>query len=230
MRLGAYHCRVGEGTLLQRLYGSDQISERHRHRFEVNNDYRDILTQHGMVLSGTSPDGKLVEAVELPGHRFFVGVQYHPEFKKPAQQAAPSVFGPGRCCTGGQTMRNYELELKNRIGFIRDCLKSASAQGIVYGNSGGKDSALTGILCKLACENTVGLIMPCRSRRSYEQDRRDAEAVAAAFGIETRMVDLQGGTARLGRCLKQGRFPHGKRTDKHAAAPEDGGALRGCRQ
>lgn len=88
-------------------------------------------------------------------------------------------------------MRDYELELKNRIGFIRDCLKSASAQGIVYGNSGGKDSALTGILCKLACENTVGLIMPCRSRRSYEQDRRDAEAVAAAFGIETRMVDLQ---------------------------------------
>ncbi|WP_461365954.1 CTP synthase [Candidatus Darwinibacter acetoxidans] len=93
MRLGAYHCRVGEGTLLQRLYGSDQISERHRHRFEVNNDYRDILTQHGMVLSGTSPDGKLVEAVELPGHRFFVGVQYHPEFKSRPNRPHPLFLG-----------------------------------------------------------------------------------------------------------------------------------------
>ncbi|HHW72383.1 MAG TPA: NAD(+) synthase [Firmicutes bacterium] len=88
-------------------------------------------------------------------------------------------------------MRDYELELKDRIGFIRGSLQAAGAQGIVYGNSGGKDSALVGILCKLACENTVGLIMPCRSKRNYDQDRKDAEAVAAAFGIETRVVDLQ---------------------------------------
>jgi len=88
-------------------------------------------------------------------------------------------------------MRDYALELQNRIRFIRGCLASANAQGIVYGNSGGKDSALVGILCKLAWENTVGLIMPCRSQRSYEQDRRDAEEVAKAFNIETRVVDLQ---------------------------------------
>jgi NAD+ synthase len=87
-------------------------------------------------------------------------------------------------------MRDYEVELRNRVQFIRDCLEAASAQGIVYGNSGGKDSALVGILCKKACENTVGLIMPCRSRRSYHQDRKDAEAFAQQFGIAARVVDL----------------------------------------
>ena len=89
-------------------------------------------------------------------------------------------------------MRDYEVELRNRVQFIRDCLEAASAQGIVYGNSGGKDSALVGILCKKACENTVGLIMPCRSRRSYHQDRRDAEAFAQQFGIAARVVDPEG--------------------------------------
>lgn len=87
-------------------------------------------------------------------------------------------------------MRNYELELSRRISFIRDIISSAGADGIVYGNSGGKDSALTGILCKKACSNTVGLIMPCGSTRNYNEDKRDAEAVAAQFEIETRVVDL----------------------------------------
>lgn len=81
MRLGAYPCAVQEGTLLHTAYGTDLVSERHRHRFEVNNTYRDTLTEHGLVLSGTSPDGELVEAVENPSCRFFVGLQSHPEFK-----------------------------------------------------------------------------------------------------------------------------------------------------
>jgi len=87
-------------------------------------------------------------------------------------------------------MRNYERELIRRIGFIRNALKAAQADGIVYGNSGGKDSAFVGILCKAACENTVGLIMPCTSSRNYGVDRTDAEKVARQFNIETRIIDL----------------------------------------
>lgn len=87
-------------------------------------------------------------------------------------------------------MRDYNVELKNRTRFIRECLEAASATGIVFGNSGGKDSALVGILCKMACENTVGIIMPCRSKRNYNEDKNDAEAVAKQFGIEVRTIDL----------------------------------------
>lgn len=93
MRLGAYPCQVQEGSLLHSLYGALQISERHRHRFEVNNAYREILSRHGMVLSGTSPDGHLVEAVELAGHPFFVGVQFHPEFKSRPTRPHPLFLG-----------------------------------------------------------------------------------------------------------------------------------------
>ena len=81
MRLGAYPCRITPGTLAAKIYGSDEISERHRHRFEVNNDYRERLTEKGMIQSGVSPDGKLVEMVEVPEHPFFIGVQFHPEFR-----------------------------------------------------------------------------------------------------------------------------------------------------
>ncbi|NLM45968.1 MAG: NAD(+) synthase [Firmicutes bacterium] len=87
-------------------------------------------------------------------------------------------------------MRDYALETEKRVAFIREVLASANARGIVYGNSGGKDSALVGILCKKACEDTVGLIMPCGSRRNYEEDKRDAEAVAQKFDIALRYVDL----------------------------------------
>lgn len=87
-------------------------------------------------------------------------------------------------------MRNYELETKNRIAFIRDVLLSANSNGIVYGNSGGKDSALVGILCKMACANTVGLIMPCGSKRNYDEDKNDAQAIAQKFDIGIRIVDL----------------------------------------
>jgi NAD+ synthase len=89
-------------------------------------------------------------------------------------------------------MRDYEIEVKSRVEFIRGVIKSAGADGVVYGNSGGKDSALVGILCKMACDNTVGLIMPCGSKRNYETDKTDAEAIAQQFGIATRVVDLSG--------------------------------------
>ena len=87
-------------------------------------------------------------------------------------------------------MRDYKAEYEGRVAFIRELVKSAGASGIVYGNSGGKDSALVGILCKAACDNTVGIIMPCASKRNYGQDTDDGIAVAGQFGIETRTVDL----------------------------------------
>jgi CTP synthase len=81
MRLGAYPCVLKPGTRAAEAYGSTEISERHRHRWEINNNYRDMLEKHGMVLSGLSPDGRLVEMIELPQHPYFVGCQFHPEFK-----------------------------------------------------------------------------------------------------------------------------------------------------
>jgi CTP synthase len=81
MRLGAYPCALGEGTRSRTIYGSDLISERHRHRYEFNNEYRAAMEEKGLVFSGLSPDGQLVEMVELPGHPHFVGCQFHPEFK-----------------------------------------------------------------------------------------------------------------------------------------------------
>lgn len=87
-------------------------------------------------------------------------------------------------------MRDYGYELKMRAGFIRSMLGSARADGIVFANSGGKDAALTGILCKKACDRTVGLILPCGTKRNYGSDKTDAEVLAAQFDIETRIIDL----------------------------------------
>ena len=81
MRLGAYPCILAAGSLAARTYGKKKISERHRHRFEFNNAYRDQLEQAGLVLSGLSPDGQLVEAIEIPEHPWFFASQFHPEFK-----------------------------------------------------------------------------------------------------------------------------------------------------
>ena len=92
----------------------------------------------------------------------------------------------------GEQMRDYKTETEKRIEFIRNVLKSAGADGVVYGNSGGKDSALVGILCKTACDNTVGLIMPCGSKRNYETDMDDAKTLARQFRISTRVIDLSG--------------------------------------
>jgi CTP synthase len=81
MRLGAYACVLKNGSLAARLYGKDTISERHRHRYEVNNGYRSRLSDGGLVVSGHNPDLNLVEMIELPDHPYFVGCQFHPEFK-----------------------------------------------------------------------------------------------------------------------------------------------------
>ena len=89
MRLGAYPCSIKPGTELERAYGKSDIAERHRHRYEFNNLYRDQFKEAGMVFSGLSPDERLVEAVELPEKTFFVGVQYHPEFKSRPNHAHP---------------------------------------------------------------------------------------------------------------------------------------------
>ena len=80
MRLGVYPCRIAPGTMAQRLYGDEVVYERHRHRYEFNNSYRNLFLESGYRISGTSPDGRLVELIELPGHPFFTACQYHPEF------------------------------------------------------------------------------------------------------------------------------------------------------
>ena len=93
LRLGAYPCIIQPGTTMERCYGRQEISERHRHRYEFNNDYRETLTAAGLTLSGLSPDGRLVETVELTDRPFYVGVQYHPEFKSRPNNAHPLFKG-----------------------------------------------------------------------------------------------------------------------------------------
>ena len=93
LRLGAYPCDIAPGTTMERCYGAQHISERHRHRYEFNNDYRAALTAAGLTLSGLSPDGRLVETVELTDRPFYVGVQYHPEFKSRPNRPHPLFKG-----------------------------------------------------------------------------------------------------------------------------------------
>ena len=111
LRLGAYPCVIKPNTMMEKCYGTDMISERHRHRYEFNNDYRDDMTAKGLVISGTSPDnrqtlqdcgltfsgtspdGRLVETVELTDKEFYVGVQYHPEFKSRPDKPHPLFKG-----------------------------------------------------------------------------------------------------------------------------------------
>ena len=103
MRLGAYACCVAPGTRLAEAYGAPgEIFERHRHRYEVNNAYRGALQAAGVVFSGLSPDGRLVEAMELPGHPFYIGVQYHPEFKSRPNRAHPLFSALVRAALAGR--------------------------------------------------------------------------------------------------------------------------------
>jgi len=93
MRLGAYPCSIEKGSIAHSLYGRDDIFERHRHRYEFNNLYRDALCKNGLKISGTSPDKDLVEIVELPGHPWFLGCQFHPEFKSRPMEPHPLFKG-----------------------------------------------------------------------------------------------------------------------------------------
>lgn len=87
-------------------------------------------------------------------------------------------------------LRDYKKELDSRVAFIREVLKSSHADGIVFANSGGKDCTLVGIICKAACDNTVGIMLPCQSKRNFGEDIDDARAFTSKFGIENRLIDL----------------------------------------
>ena len=89
MRLGSYPCKLQKNTLAYKAYKNEMIHERHRHRYEFNNRYREIMKENGMILSGMSPDGNLVEIIELKDHPFFIGSQFHPELKSRAMRAHP---------------------------------------------------------------------------------------------------------------------------------------------
>ena len=93
MRLGLWPCRLEENTLASRLYGKEVIYERHRHRYEFNNAYRNLFLETGFMVSGTSPDGRLVEIVELPSHPFFIACQFHPEFQSRPSTPHPMFSG-----------------------------------------------------------------------------------------------------------------------------------------
>lgn len=102
MRLGLYPCRLAPNTLASRLYGQEVIYERHRHRYEFNNAYRTLFLESGYQVSGTSPDGRLVEIVELPGHPFFIASQFHPEFQSRPSAPHPLFLGLVQAALGGQ--------------------------------------------------------------------------------------------------------------------------------
>jgi CTP synthase len=89
MRLGSYPCELKDGSKLASIYGAKSIAERHRHRYEFNNEYRDEFAKNGMQIVGTSPDNRLVEAIEYSKNDFYVGVQFHPEFKSRPDKAHP---------------------------------------------------------------------------------------------------------------------------------------------
>ena len=93
LRLGSYDCVLKQGSLIHSLYGTDQIKERHRHRYEFNNQYRETLSDAGMILSGMSPDGHIVETMEYNDNNYFIGVQFHPEFKSRPNRPHPLFLG-----------------------------------------------------------------------------------------------------------------------------------------
>ena len=93
LRLGSYPCHIKPGTKMAQCYGTETIWERHRHRYEFNNEYRESLEKAGLIISGTSPDDRLVETIEIKEHPFYVGVQFHPEFKSRPNQPHPLFRG-----------------------------------------------------------------------------------------------------------------------------------------
>jgi CTP synthase len=98
MRLGGYQAVLREGSVVHSLYGEAEISERHRHRYEVNPEYHKIISEKGLTFSGTSKDGRLVEFIELPNHKFFVATQAHPELKSRMEAPAPLFYGFVKAC------------------------------------------------------------------------------------------------------------------------------------
>ena len=106
MRLGAYNCDLEPGSIVRHAYGVDSIRERHRHRYEVSNDHRDALAAAGLKLTGINPDRDLVEIIENPVHPWFVGVQFHPEFRTTVQQPHPLFSSFVEACLKHEENRN----------------------------------------------------------------------------------------------------------------------------
>ena len=106
MRLGSYPCRPVENTLAMAVYNEQNVSERHRHRFELNNSYREVLENSGLIMSGLSPDGSLVETGEIKDHPYMLGVQFHPEFQSRPNKPHP-LFG-GFIAAAKLTLREGE--------------------------------------------------------------------------------------------------------------------------
>ena len=100
MRLGAYPAILKEGTLAYKLYGKKEVYERHRHRYEVNPEYHEILENHGLTISGKSPDGRLAEFIEIDKNRYFIATQAHPEFKSRPNKPHPLFDGLVRAALG----------------------------------------------------------------------------------------------------------------------------------
>jgi CTP synthase len=115
MRLGAYPCRLAEGTLARRIYGVAEVSERHRHRYEVNQRYLPTLREHGLVVSGLSPDGKFVEMVEIADHPWFLGCQFHPEYKSKPTEPHPLFVSYIGAALEEQARREHPERMRERI-------------------------------------------------------------------------------------------------------------------
>ncbi|MGB3766721.1 MAG: CTP synthase [Phormidesmis sp.] len=109
MRLGLYPCRLEENTLARKLYDKEVIYERHRHRYEFNNAYRNLFLETGYMVSGTSPDGRLVEIVELPSHPFFIACQFHPEFQSRPNTPHPMFLGLIEAALKGSEVDSYDI-------------------------------------------------------------------------------------------------------------------------
>ncbi|HSR63752.1 MAG TPA: CTP synthetase, partial [Gammaproteobacteria bacterium] len=110
MRLGGQQCRLLEGSRVRKLYDTDIITERHRHRYEFNNNYKDQLTGAGLVISGVSIDTKLVEIIELPDHPWFIACQFHPEFTSNPRDGHPLFSGFIRAANACRESRKQELK------------------------------------------------------------------------------------------------------------------------
>ncbi|HSL01776.1 MAG TPA: CTP synthase [Rubrobacteraceae bacterium] len=112
MRLGRWPCKIEPDTLAAELYDEELVYERHRHRYEVNNAYREVLQDAGMIFSGTSPDGRLVEIAELRDHPFFIGSQFHPEFKSRPLRPHPLFYGFVAACAGSSNAERFPAETR----------------------------------------------------------------------------------------------------------------------
>ena len=123
LRLGSYPCVLQDGSLSLELFGKKEIQERHRHRYEVNNAYREELAAKGMTIAGTSPDGHIVEMIEIPANPFFVGTQGHPEFKSRPNHAHPLFRGFIKAAADKKSKRGNSESTIERMRKMREVIK-----------------------------------------------------------------------------------------------------------